>query len=868
MEMRRQADSARTRPQRRLTESIRSTPKARAAELVLAMIAGAFLSGCAFTGATGSQNHPSLLGTLAVNPSSVAFGTVPVGGNTSQSVTFSNTGSSTLTISQASFSSSSFSLSGVRFPMAVSAGQSIPVQIQFAPQQAGDTAATLSLTSDATNSSTSVALKGTGAQPILSISPGTLAFGTVSVGSNAIQNVTLTNAGNSSLTVTAVNLSGPASLSMSAPAMPVKLAGNQSVSFPVQFAPTAAGSVTGSLSFSSNAPGSPATLGLSGTGALSSATLDANPASIGFGNVPLGSQDSQTITLQNAGTSNVSVSNINVTGSEFTLGGMSLPLTLQGGQSASFTATFKPATAGTASGAVVVTSTATDASLSIALSGTGTAPQLAVSPTSVSFGSVLLGSTASQSVTLSNSGTASLTISGISALSAGFSATGLSFPTTLSPGQSAMLKVSFTPTAGGSASTELSIQSNAPGSPTNIPLTGTGVQGQLSASPASVAFGNVLLGGSAKQAITLTNNGSATVSISNVSVSGTGFALSGLSAPASIDPGASSTFTVTFAPTVTGSTSGSVSITSNASNSTLVINLTGTGVQPQLSAVPSSLSFGSVNIGSQALQTVSLTNPGTADLTITQATLSPSSSSFSTSGLNIPLTISPGASSTFTVTFAPASAGSESGSLSLASNAPNSPLTISLTGTGVSSTLQLDSSPSSLNFGNVQVGSNSTQNVSVTNSGNSSVTVSQVAITGSGFNFSGISSGQILAAGQSLLVSVTFTPTAAGSATGTLTITSNATNSPMTVTLAGGSHSVNLAWVASSSVVVGYNVYRGTTSGGPYSLKLNSSLVAGTSFTDTTVQSGQTYYYVVTAVDSSGVESAYSNQASATIPVP
>jgi uncharacterized protein YjdB len=78
-------------------------------------------------------------------------------------------------------------------------------------------------------------------------------------------------------------------------------------------------------------------------------------------------------------------------------------------------------------------------------------------------------------------------------------------------------------------------------------------------------------------------------------------------------------------------------------------------------------------------------------------------------------------------------------------------------------------------------------------------------------------------------------------------------------------HWVGLAWTASTSPVVGYNAYRSTTSGGPYT-KLNSSLISGTSYDDQTVQSGTTYYYVTTAVNSLGLESVYSNEAAATVP--
>lgn len=106
---------------------------------------------------------------------------------------------------------------------------------------------------------------------------------------------------------------------------------------------------------------------------------------------------------------------------------------------------------------------------------------------------------------------------------------------------------------------------------------------------------------------------------------------------------------------------------------------------------------------------------------------------------------------------------------------------------------------------------------------------------------------------------------------GSVSIASNATNSPSTITVSGTGvsvtpHSVALSWTASTSTVSGYNVYRGTTSNGPYSTKLNPSPVTTVGYTDSTVADATTYYYVVTAVDSSDVESVDSNQATAVIP--
>jgi fibronectin type 3 domain-containing protein len=120
-------------------------------------------------------------------------------------------------------------------------------------------------------------------------------------------------------------------------------------------------------------------------------------------------------------------------------------------------------------------------------------------------------------------------------------------------------------------------------------------------------------------------------------------------------------------------------------------------------------------------------------------------------------------------------------------------------------------------------------------------------------------------------ITVAFAPQASGTASGALSFASNASNSPTEPLTGDGvappQHSVSLSWAASTSTVVGYNVYRGGTSGGPYT-KINSALESSTNYTDSSVQAGQTYYYVATAVDSTGAESAYSSQVQAVIPSP
>jgi hypothetical protein len=185
------------------------------------------------------------------------------------------------------------------------------------------------------------------------------------------------------------------------------------------------------------------------------------------------------------------------------------------------------------------------------------------------------------------------------------------------------------------------------------------------------------------------------------------------------------------------------------------------------------------------------------------------------------------------------------------------------------STLLLNSSASSLNFGNVGVSTSAVQKLAITNAGNASITISQVSIAGAGFNASG-ANGLILSAGQSTTLTITFAPAANGLATGSVTVSSNATNSPATIALSGTgvaatAHSVILSWTASDSGVLGYHVYSSTVSGGPY-VRMTSTPVNNSSYAVTGVQPGRTYYYVVTALNSSSQESAYSSEVTAVVP--
>jgi Abnormal spindle-like microcephaly-assoc'd, ASPM-SPD-2-Hydin len=298
---------------------------------------------------------------------------------------------------------------------------------------------------------------------------------------------------------------------------------------------------------------------------------------------------------------------------------------------------------------------------------------------------------------------------------------------------------------------------------------------------------------------------------------------------------------------------------------TLVISAAQAGT---LTANPASVAFGNINLLNNNTKSVTLTNTGTGSVTISQIVVI--GLGISTNGITTPMTLSAGQSTVLSIVYSPTLLGLVAGTVSVVSNATNSPSVIVATGTGVQP--QLTASPSTLNFGNVTVGSSGTQTITLSNAGGAAVSISQVGVSGTGYTMNGLTMPMSLAAGASSSFTVQFAPTAAGSVSGGVSVTSNTPNSPTLVGLSGigtavVSHSVSLTWNASTSTVVGYNVYRGSVSGGPYTL-LTSTPNGSLSYTDTTVVGGQTYFYVVTAVDASGNESVVSNEASVVIPTP
>jgi len=291
-----------------------------------------------------------------------------------------------------------------------------------------------------------------------------------------------------------------------------------------------------------------------------------------------------------------------------------------------------------------------------------------------------------------------------------------------------------------------------------------------------------------------------------------------------------------------------------------------------LTVSASAIDFGNVAVGGKKTVSLVVSNPADGTSTPTVSKIGISGSGFTLSSMPaLPATVAGGGSISVKVMFSPSASGSASGALTIASDAANSSISIPLSGDGSSSaSAQLSVSPATMAFGSVAVGTSASKTGSLT-ANNSAVTVSTVDQSGQGYALSGISFPFTLAAGNSVSFTVTFTPQSAGSSPGGLTFINNGSgNASATLSGSGSiqssSHTVSLSWNPSTSSVVGYNVYRGTVSGGPYPTKLTPSPQNDTSLVDSSVQSSTTYFYVATAVDSESVESGYSNQTKAVIP--
>jgi hypothetical protein len=754
-----------------------------------------------------------------VSPSSLALGTQTVG-TTSAAMPVELTNNNrfgSIEITAISSSVSQFAVSGVSLPLTLNQGQSLTVMVTFSPTAAqtysGSLVFTLGGSHSARGSQVSASLSGTGVQQApVAVAPSITSqpvSQTITSGQTATFSVAATGTAPLSYqwTQNGAAVSGATSASYTTPAT----TSNSGSTFSVTVSDSAGSATSNNATLTVNAPTVPP-------------SITTQPVS-------------QTITSGQTATFSVAATGTAPLGYQWTKSGAAI----SGATSASYTT---PATTTSNSGSTfgVIVSNSAGSVTSNSATLTVNAPPPATVPPSITTQpisqTIASGLTATFSVAAT--GTAPLTYQWTTNGAAISGATSASYttPATTSSNNGSTFSVTVTNSAGSATSSAAT-------------LTVSSAQWTISSKPPSLSF-TATVGGSApaaQQAKIIDNDPACTPFTAAVTQSWLSVT------PTSSCAAAFLSVSVNPAGLAAGNYTGALMITSSQEINSpmsvpITLTITATSTAPTITTQPASQA---VSLGQTATFSVAAT--GTAPLTYQWTTNGAAISGATSASYTTPATTSSNNGSTFSVTVTNSAGSVTSTAATLTVNA--------------ASTYTLSASPTSLAFGNINVSASKTLQSTLTNSGNANVTISNVSISGPGLGVSGASTGQVLTPGQTATLSVTFDPASAASVTGSVTVTSNATNSPTTISLSGtgvqAAYQVTLSWTASTSSVIGYDVYRSTASGGPYT-ELTTAPVTTTSYVDSTVQAGDTYYYAVTSVNSSNVQSALSSPTTAVVP--
>ena len=763
---------------------------------------------------------------LKVTPSDVnfgaAFGDITVGATSAPStVLLNNTGSTPLDVTSLTMTganSGDFLLSDTTLPLQIAPGESASISVMCKPTEEGARTAALAVESNDPGGVVTVPLTGQGtksAAPKAQLSPTSLDYGSVVVGQSVSKTFTLLSVGTTTLQTSNIQVTGAqAAAFTSSDADWYTLAPGISVAFTVTFKPTAAGAANAQIEVTSNDPAGRVVLPITGTGTAGAASLpllQVSPLSVPFGSITIGKASSaSTVRLSNTGTAALNLTSLALSGAnvgDFILSATTLPLQLAAGASADISVACKPTAAGTRTATLAIGSNSSGGTVTVSLSGQGTAATSAkaqTAPTALDFGSVTVGQSISKSFTLLSVGTQTLQTSSIQvtgAQAAAFSSSDADWYT-LPAGISVTFTVTFKPTAAGAANAQIEVVSNDPAGKTVLPLTGSGsgtsAQPLLQASPTSLTFGSTIVGTtSAASTLRLSNSGTAALSVTSLTLAGTNpgdFLLSATTLPLQIAAGASASVSVMCKPTATGTRTATLAIGSNNPGGTVTVPLSGqctAATSPNLVVSPTSVSFGSTAVGgTSAASTVRLSNTGAAALSVTGLSLAGSNAAdFVRSTPTLPLQVAAGSSTSISITFKPTASGTRTASLTVASNNPAGNVTVPLSGSATIPQPLLQISPTSVSFGSVAVGATSAAStLQLSNTGAAALSVTALNLAGANaaeFSQSSPTLPLQIAAGASANISISFKPAASGTRTATLTIASNNPSGNVSVALSG-----------------------------------------------------------------------------------
>jgi Cep192 domain 4 len=335
----------------------------------------------------------------------------------------------------------------------------------------------------------------------------------------------------------------------------------------------------------------------------------------------------------------------------------------------------------------------------VALSGASTAvpsPQLTLSVARLNFGGVTVDAATTQSLTLTSTGTAPLTINSSAVTGAGFAILDGNWPTTLNPTESMTVRVQFDPTTTGVASGQVTISSNSStGSTVAVALSGTGIAAtvsQLTVSSANLSFGNMTVGTATTLPLTLTSTGTSPVTVNSAAISGSGFTIVAQSFPVTLSPTQSVTLQVQFDPTAAGAAGGQITISSNSTTGgtqSVILGGIGNAANPNLTISNASVSFGSIAINTATTKSLTLTSTGTTPVMVNSAAVT--GAGFTIVGGSFPVTLNPTKTLTLQLQFEPSTAGALSGQIMISSNSiSGGAAVVALTGTGFAVAQEVD----------------------------------------------------------------------------------------------------------------------------------------------------------------------------------
>ncbi len=437
------------------------------------------------------------------NPASLNFGTVSTGASSTLTAQIQNLGNATLNvtaIARCAGTSAEYTFSPTT-PFTVPANGTATLSVTYTPTAAGTDSGCIQITNNDANEGTlQLNVSGTGnvpppaAVPDINTNPASLSFGTVTVGSPATLTTQVQNLGNAGLNITSiVRCSGTSTEFTVSPAGPLTVAAAANAPVTVTYTPTGAGTDSGCIQINSNDPATPAVqVTVSGTGNVPApppaAAINLNPTSLNFNTVTVGNNATLTAAIQNTGNGALNITGIALcsnTSTEYAVT-PAAPITVAAGANATLSVRYTPTAAGTDAGCIQITSNATAAPVSLALSGAGVnptppppagSPDISLAPNTVDFGSVTVGGSATQTVQVRNIGTADLVVSRISLCTGTTSE--LSWTTqslTILAGSSAPFSVTYRPAAAGADTGCIVFESNDAGNPTvSLQVSGSGV---------------------------------------------------------------------------------------------------------------------------------------------------------------------------------------------------------------------------------------------------------------------------------------------------------------------------------------------------------------------------------------------------------